>query len=498
MKKLLSTLLFLFVVALLSLSAQNRVYPPTLLEPENADDDQMPDVILNWAAVGGSGGVVMYELHLDTSDAFTTAEVFPYQDLTGIQMNHLHFGEEYFWRVRSKEGSDVSDWSETFSFITFETVALNKPNDGADEQSPNVELKCKDRIGSALITGVEQWEFQADTSLDFNSALFWEGTSETFIINADFLHFGVTYNWRARAKHAGDHSAWSDVRTFETIPSVVLDEPSNGSTDLGLENLLVWDDISGVVDYTLQLADNDAFTPAFTILVEGTEYLTDGFMNFGGEYFWRVRANHATDTSDWSEVYNFTTTSTVYLSSPDDGEVDVSINPILEWDMVTGVDYFHVQYNNENNFNDPCCDEMVEPTDNFFQVVYILDFESTIYWRVRTMKGIDTTAWSDVWSFTTRPVDYGIDETAFDASNISIYPNPSHGKLFINIDEAQNSNVNIHIMDLLGQIHVQEEIMFGQGNSSTALDLSNLANGLYIVKLTKDGQSYSHKITIHK
>ena len=45
MKKLLSTLLFLFVIAILSLSAQNRIYPPNLTSPENGDDDQMPDVI---------------------------------------------------------------------------------------------------------------------------------------------------------------------------------------------------------------------------------------------------------------------------------------------------------------------------------------------------------------------------------------------------------------------------------------------------------------------
>ena len=119
MKKLLSTLLFLFVIALLSLSAQNRVYPPTLMEPENGDDGQMPDVVLSWAAVGGSGGIVMYELQLDTSDAFSTPIQFPAQDLTGLKMTTLNFGEEYFWRVRAMEGSDVSDWSETFSFIIF-------------------------------------------------------------------------------------------------------------------------------------------------------------------------------------------------------------------------------------------------------------------------------------------------------------------------------------------------------------------------------------------
>jgi hypothetical protein len=498
MKKLLSTLLFLFVIAIFSLSAQNRIYPPTLLEPENADDGQMPDVVLNWAAVGGSGGVVTYEIHVDTNSSFATAEVFPAQELTGLQMSNLTFGEEYFWRVRSMEGSDVSGWSETFSFITFETVVLNKPNDGADEQDPDVELKCKDRIGSALITGVQTYEFQADTSENFDSPLLFAGISETFVIDASYLHFGENYFWRARAAHAADQSVWSETRAFVVIPTVELDEPDNNSTDLGLENELLWDEISGVIDYTVELADNDAFTGSFSMIVEDPMYTTDGYMAFGNEYFWRVRANHATDTSIWSEVWDFTTTSTVHLSSPEDGEVDVSINPLLEWDMVTGVDFFQVQFNNTNNFEEPCCNEMVGPEENFFQVIYIFEYNTTHYWRCRTMKGIDTTAWSDVWEFTTRAEDFGINETPFDGSNISIYPNPSNGKLSIDIAGNENADVSVYIMDLLGQVHVQESVLFSQGNSIKTFDLSELANGLYIVKLTRGGQSYSHKITIHK
>lgn len=497
MKKLLSTLLFLFVIAIISLSAQNRVYAPTLVEPENGDDDQMPNVILDWNAVAGSGGdIVHYEAQLDVSETFDNPVTFN-TELTGVQTEYLLFFQEYFWRVRAIEGSDVSDWSDTFSFTTFETVVLNKPNNNAEEQNPDVQLKCKDRIGSALITGVEHFQFQADTSENFDSPLLFDGLSETVKLNTSFLHFGETYNWRARATHASDQSTWSEIRAFTVIPTVALDDPGNGATNMGLANELTWDVISGVLDYTCQLADNAAFTDALSLILYEPTYTTDGFLSFGNEYFWRVRANHATDTSAWSEERNFITINTVLLSFPDNEATNVVINPRLEWDMVKGVEFFQVQYNFTPDFTDPCCDVMIEGTDDFFQVIINLDKGTSYYWRCRTMKGIDTTAWSETWSFTTEE-EIGINETAFNASNINIYPNPSNGKLFIDIAAEETSEVNIYIMDLLGQIHIEETMIFGQGNSSKVFDLNKLANGLYIVKLLNGEQSYSYKITVFK
>jgi hypothetical protein len=498
MKKLLSTLLFLFVIAILSLSAQSRVYPPNLLTPENEDDGQMPDVVLNWAAVGGSGGIVEYEVQIDTNASFDNPVTFPKTDLTAVQMNLLHFGQQYYWRARAIEGTDVSAWSEVFSFTTFETVELSKPNDEADEQDPNVELKLKDRVGSTDITGVDHFHYEADTSMDFNSPLLFQGNSSGFTLNAEFLHFGETYYWRAKAVHAEDESVWSEMRSFIIIPTVELDDPSNNSTDLGLENILTWDDIPGVIDYTLQLADNDAFTGAMTTIVEEVEYTTDGFLHFGKEYFWRVRANHATDTSDWSEPFSFTTASVVSLTSPDDNETDVSINPILQWELLTGVDSFQVQYNNSNNFTDPCCNQMIPPDEDFFQIVFVLEYETEYFWRCRAMKGIDTTEWSEVWSFTTRGQDFGINESGFDANTISVYPNPSNGIISLEIDGEENAEVSIHVMDLLGQIHHESKVMFGKNNANHRLDLENLANGLYIIQLTRGNQSYSQKITVHR
>lgn len=505
MKKLLSTLLFLFVVAIISLSAQNRVYAPVLVEPGDGDDGQMPDVTLNWAAVAGTGGIVEYELQVDLDAAFPDPVIFPWSEFTGKQMEDLLFATQYYWRVRAKDGNDISDWSETFTFTIFDILSLDKPSNNDDEQNPNVTLKAKPRIGATVITGVDYYDFQADTSMNFDSPLLYEGSSDTSLINAEYLHFGETYLWRARARHDADASEWSDTRLFTVTDTMELNLPDNNSADMGLENLLVYNlnsqsklIVTGLIDYTIQIAQDETFNNPFSFNVDSNSFLTDGYLSFGQDYYWRVRGNHLTDTSGWSATWMFSTAETVSLSYPENGATNVSINPLLEWDEITGVDNYQVEYNLTNNFDDPCCHELIDGSENFFQVVFILENETTYYWRARTMKDEDTTAWSEVWSFTTIPDDFGIEEEAFDASNINIYPNPSNGKLHIDIAGNEAAEVSIHIMDLLGQVHLQENLVFGIGNNNSTFDLSNLSNGIYIVRLTKGDQSYSSKITLHK
>ena len=498
MKKLYSTLLFLFVVALFNLSAQTDVYPPTLMEPVNEATDQMPDVILDWAAVGGSGGTVLYELQVDTSAAFTNPFSPADTEFSGYQMSDLLFGQTYYWRVKAKEGTNESDWSEVWSFTLFSTLDNNKPSNGTDENDPNVQLKVKNAISSTFISGIHKYEFEADTSANFDSDVKFHGTSDTNFLDSEFLLFGEEYHWHARVYHAADTCPWSETWTFGIIAAPEPNEPDNGETDLGLAVELEWKEIEGVVDFEVEIADNDQFTDSHVAIVEdGFSYVTDGYMKFATDYFWRVRARHAEDISDWSEVFTFTTIVAPILDSPEDEDVDVEVLPLLEWDEISGVDFYQVEYNYSNNFDDPVGHATVEGTDNFFQVVFPLEHETMTYWRVNAIKGIDTTTWSEVWSFTTRPEDFGIEE-AFDASSVNIYPNPSNGKLHISIDGQENEEITIRVMDMIGQVQLEEKAMFSSANSSRALDLSNLANGMYIVNLTKGDQSYSHKITLHK
>jgi hypothetical protein len=499
MKKLLSTLLFLFVVAIISISAQTKgIYPPALNDPGDEAINKMPDVILDWSAVVGSGGEIRYDLLIDTDASFATAVPFNNLELTGQQMQNLLFNQDYYWKVRASEGTDVSDWSAAFKFTTFEMLKLLKPNDGADEQAPDALLKLKSSVGvgpAVPISGIDSYDFQADTSMNFDSPLLWEGSMDTLILNTSFLHFGEVYYWRARAVTSTDISAWSELRTFEVIDFAELDEPGDGDADLGLEVEFTWDELSGITDYEFQLADNDAFTAALSRIAVDELETIDNFMTFGTDYWWRVRANHPTDTSGWSEAWKLTTKSVPELNLPADMATDVKVTPMLEWEELSGIDTFNVVYGATPGIENPIAAVKVEGSQFKLQTIIILDKGTPYYWKVQAVKGMDISDWSDTYSFTT-VAEIGISEP-FDKNNISIYPNPSSGTLHVSVSGEENTEVTIYIMDLLGQVHVEQSVVFSQG-STKSFDLSGLANGLYLVKLNRGDQSYTQKITIHK
>jgi hypothetical protein len=66
MKRIFITTLLISLIGLLNLTAQERIYTPELMLPENGAVDQMPDVVLDWNAVtGGNTGIIKYDIQLD-------------------------------------------------------------------------------------------------------------------------------------------------------------------------------------------------------------------------------------------------------------------------------------------------------------------------------------------------------------------------------------------------------------------------------------------------
>jgi hypothetical protein len=286
------------------------------------------------------------------------------------------------------------------------------------------------------------------------------------------------------------------VRTFETVVAVSLKKPNDGESNTGVLVDLTWDKLDGISNYEVQIAKDAAFTNTVSVITQAVKYTPENLL-FGTEYFWRVRANHLLDTSDWSEVRTFETIGAVILNLPANGDFVYSTHPNLEWKKIVGIDDYQIQYNDINNFDSPMGDYIVMGENNFFKIYSTLEMGADYFWRCRSMTELDTSDWSDTWSFTVAP-DIGINETGFDEKNISIYPNPSSGKLFIDITTSDNTEVKVSVMDLLGQIHIDEVMVYGQGSSSNSLDLNALSNGLYIVRLSNGSHSYAHKITIHK
>jgi hypothetical protein len=307
-----------------------------------------------------------------------------------------------------------------------------------------------------------------------------------------FMPFGKTVYWRVRARHSMDTSDWSGARALNTLANVTLVSPDDNAIEIGLSDEYSWEDIDGVLSYEAQFATNENFSNAYIEFTEDVVLVRNNLF-FGTEYYWRVRANHATDTSDWSEIRHFTTINTVILSSPANNATDIEILPTLVWEPISGVDAYQVAYDTMD-LNNPCCEEFVEAPSNQYNVMSAMANGKTYMWRVRAIKGADTTEWSPTWSFTIEPVQ-GIGDLS-DEHSINIFPNPSNGTVFIEYDAKVDGALKVMVTDLAGQTLLQQELMFNKGKSSQSIDLSTLPNGIYIIRYSKGDRSFARKITL--
>jgi Secretion system C-terminal sorting domain/AhpC/TSA family len=107
----------------------------------------------------------------------------------------------------------------------------------------------------------------------------------------------------------------------------------------------------------------------------------------------------------------------------------------------------------------------------------------------------NTSIWSVSPSFTTLLVNTDALRTgtlasnSFNKSSVSVYPNPSTGRLQIKADSA----VSVELVDVLGKV------VFTSKNvtNDTVLDLSSLNKGLYLAKITGENINYTEKVILN-
>jgi alkaline phosphatase D len=76
---------------------------------------------------------------------------------------------------------------------------------------------------------------------------------------------------------------------------------------------------------------------------------------------------------------------------------------------------------------------------------------------------------------------------------LGAYPNPSNGEFVIQFFLAGNSNVHAQVFDLSGKMIMDRSLTGAAGVNYTKVNLSNFADGDYLLVLT-DGQNSYHKL----
>jgi hypothetical protein len=79
----------------------------------------------------------------------------------------------------------------------------------------------------------------------------------------------------------------------------------------------------------------------------------------------------------------------------------------------------------------------------------------------------------------------------FELDNVVVYPNPSKGIFNISLGNVKPTAINVY--DLTGKIILSNSAI-QSSNIETSIDLSNVATGIYFVKITADSQSTVKRI----
>ena len=382
---------------------------PTLTSPSDGtilSNSVRPNI--RWTEITGAS---KYIYQCDTSSSFNSPLCLTYTNTGyssgGSNPNQLHFGKTYYVRMKATNTneSDTSAWSEARSFTTSDAPTLTSPSDGAilsNSVRPNIRW--------TEITGASQYIYQCDTSLSFDSPLSITTTYTGYSssgYNLNNLHFGKAYYLRMKAINSDDSdtSSWSAVRSFTTSDAPTLSSPSDGSTLTTIKPTLYYNTITGASGYLMQWSEDPYFATYDEYLLESSNNgLTLTRLKFATTYYWRVCAlnNNSTDTSAWSEVWHFTTTNGVpTLSSPSNGSTSTVIRPTLYYNTISGAGGYLMQWSEDPYF--ATYDEYLLESSNNGLTLTRLKFATTYYWRVCAINNnsTDTSAWSEVWSFTT-------------------------------------------------------------------------------------------------
>ena len=423
MKKII--ILFFLTIFFMQL---NAISIPTLYTPTNGVTGQYPNVILDIYSVTGA---TSYDFQIDVNSGFTSPTDFNSAS-SQVTTANLLFGQLYYWRARAKNATETSDWTAAWSFTTTDKVYLYTPTNGTTGCYPNITIDW------TSVDGITNYDYQIDITLDFNSAGLISGSTASGYSSfaSSNLLFGTTYYWRVRSRHSLDISGWSDTWNFTTTNKVSLYTPYNSSTGVSINPTLDWYSIDGCTNYTYEYSSNPNLTNSVTATISSSSsQISLSSLEYGETYYWRVKAYHLFSSTQWSDVWSFTTVFQLAtgpnLVSPSNNSQNVLPPVNFSWTSVIGATNYEIQFDISNTFSNPTT--LNSTTLALNNVNFNLG--TTYYWRARGSNLTGNSPWSSIWSFSTQTI---VAPTLISPSNNSANQNFSLNLDWLDIPNVTN------------------------------------------------------------
>ena len=456
-----------------------QLAPPILVSPNNFATGVPDSGTFRWNAIAGAA---LYKLMLSEEQDFSST-IIDDSTLTGTSYNYsgLDKNRTYYWKVSGKSANNTGEWSSTWNFATsFDAPLLMYPPNNASNIPNSLEFRWGE------MSGVGLYHIRVSTSQNFSTTVINDSTLTTNSFDYSNLTKNTRYYWQIRAKIGSSWSNWSALWSFSTSLSAPnLSAPPDGNVFVNINGTLRWEQVTGALNYKLQISKSTNFSP----LVVNDSNITENNYNYSNlenntKYYWRVAAKNTEGTGDWSEVWDFSTRiATPSLISPAQNAIKIQNYGKLNWQSVQGAESYNVQLSQSNNFATKIIDETSLSNTTIDYVD--LGLESDYYWHVSASNPDGTTDWSNTWKFTTDKFST-VDETNNQGMfTLHSYPNPASESVVFDINLQFDSHVEISIFNLFGE--KMDDIFSGyllQGNHRINWLSAEIPPGIYFVIIT--------------
>ncbi len=121
--------------------------------------------------------------------------------------------------------------------------------------------------------------------------------------------------------------------------------------------------------------------------------------------------------------------------------------------------------------------------------------------RIRATGGASANQGNSIWIDNINlfnATGVGIKSAVANATDFQVYPNPATSETSININAANNSDVNVNVTNALGQVVYNKQHSLNTGSNSIKLDCKDLAEGVYIISLESNKTTVTKKLVVSK
>jgi phosphodiesterase/alkaline phosphatase D-like protein len=249
----------------------------------------------NWNSAAGASN---YRLDVSTSDAFGPGEfVEGYENVnvggtTNFQVEGLVAGATYYYRLRSGNGSGLSENSQV-------SAVLLKPANPVASLATNFDLGQFTAVWQENDIVADGYLIQIARNVEFSPVLpGYDGLIENTSVDVTDLDDGTVYYYRLKAVNEIGESDFSNVIETVTIPGRPTTlAPSDFTAGSFVAN---WSEEAGASAYFLDVSETEDFSsllPDYTdFLLSGTSQSVTG-LEAGTKYYYRVRASNSSGAS---------------------------------------------------------------------------------------------------------------------------------------------------------------------------------------------------------